>query len=83
MTEKLGHYDDWEPTTIGELKKEVGDGWKKTKIKIFSSSAQEWGILSLYEHQGDLYLDIEKLDAKLPCPTCCDDQRCEGCWQET
>jgi len=53
-------YEDFTPTTIAELLHESGD--PKTKIRVFSSDTQEWGILSVYSDDGVYILDVEKLD---------------------
>ncbi len=54
------------PTTIGELMSEadpdsIGEE-ELVPIRIYSSDTQEWGILSVYMSDGELILDVEKLD---------------------
>jgi len=56
----LSKREDFEPTTIAELLHESGD--PKTRIRIFSSASQEYGILSVYSDDGVCILDVEKLD---------------------
>lgn len=56
---------DFEPTTIAELARcaERYGCDPKTEIRIFSSSSEEWCVLSVYMKDGDIYLDIEQVDA--------------------
>ena len=63
----MSKYDDFEPTTILDLLKEVDSDFASngygadTEIRIVSA-LNDWGILSVYEDGGCIYLDIEELD---------------------
>ena len=58
---------DFEPTTIKELLQTVDSDFASdhygadTEIRILSGPGKEWGILSVYENEGYIYLDIVPL----------------------
>lgn len=66
LRDKVDKSQDFSPTTIDELISEAGyiDGaceQQQVPIQVWSSSTQQWGILSSYYADGVLYLDIEEI----------------------
>ena len=61
--------EDFEPTTIREVLHEAlthtveYDGLD-TEIRIASGPGKEWGILSIYENDGYIWLDVVPLEAE-------------------